>query len=120
MGAIEVSSRDAASMNSALRLAIDGEKLREFCRRWSISELAVFGSALRDDFGPDSDVDFLASFFPEANWSLLDHVRMQDELSEVVGRPVDLLTRSAVEKSRNPIRRRAILESAQVLHVDQS
>ena len=105
-------------MNSALRIPIDAEKVREFCRKWSITELAVFGSVLRDDFRPDSDVDFLASFAPDARWSLLDHVRMQDELAEIVGRHVDLVTRRAIEKSRNPIRRRAILESAQVLHVD--
>jgi predicted nucleotidyltransferase len=105
-------------MNVALPIPIDADKLREFCRKWSITELAVFGSVLRDDFRPDSDVDFLASFAPEARWSLLDHVRMQDELAEIVGRPVDLVTRSAIERSRNPIRRRAILESAQVLHVD--
>jgi len=104
-------------MNSSLRLPIDPEKLRDFCRKWRITELAVFGSVLRDDFRPDSDVDFLAKFDPDARWSLLDHVRMQDELAEIVGRHVDLVTRRAVENSRNPIRRRAILESAQVLHV---
>jgi hypothetical protein len=104
-------------MNATFSLPIDAEKLREFCREWSISELAVFGSILRDDFGPESDVDFLATFAPEARWSLLDHVRMQDELAAIVGRRVDLVTRRAVENSRNHIRRRAILESAQVLHV---
>jgi len=104
-------------MNVSLRLALDADKLRRFCSKWLITELAVFGSVLRDDFGPASDVDFLAAFAPEARWSLLDHVRMQNELSEIVGRDVDLVSRRAVEKSRNPIRQRAILESAQVLHV---
>lgn len=105
-------------MNANLRLPLDAEKLRDFCRKWSITELAVFGSILRNDFKPDSDVDFLATFAPESSRSLLDHVHMQDELAEIVGRRVDLLTRRAIENSRNPIRRRAILESARVLHVD--
>ena len=104
-------------MNASLRLPIDDEKLGEFCRKWRISELAVFGSVLRDDFGPKSDVDFLATFDPASRWSLLDHVRMQEELAEIVGRRIDLVTRPAVEKSKNFIRRRAILESAQVIHV---
>ena len=105
-------------MVASLRLPIDSEKLRDFCRKWLITELAVFGSVLRDDFRPDSDVDFLANFSPDARWNLLDQVKMQNELAEIVGRRVDLLTRAAVEKSRNPIRRRAILESAEVIHVD--
>jgi len=105
-------------MNASLRLPLDSDKLRAFCQKWQVTELAVFGSVLRDDFRPDSDVDFLATFHPQAPWSLLDQVRMQEELAEIVGRRVDLLTQQAVEKSRNPIRRRAIMQSAQVLHVD--
>lgn len=105
-------------MSATLRLPIYIEKLGDFCRKWSITELAVFGSVLRNDFRPDSDVDFLVTFDPTSHWGLLDHIRMQDELAEVVGRRVDLLTRRAVENSRNPIRRRAILESAQVIHAD--
>jgi hypothetical protein len=105
-------------MNSQLPISVNLEKLRAFRQKWSITELAVFGSALRDDFGPESDIDFLVSFALEANWSLLDHIRMQEELAAIVGRRVDLVTRRAVESSRNPIRSRAILESAQVVHVD--
>jgi predicted nucleotidyltransferase len=105
-------------MNATLRLPIDAKKLGEFCRKWMITELAVFGSVLRDDFRPDSDVDFLAEFDPKSHWSLVEHAQMEEELARIVGRRVDLLTRTAVENSRNPIRRRAILESAQVLHAD--
>ena len=104
-------------MNATLRLPLDEKKLGDFCRKWMISELAVFGSVLRDDFGPESDVDFLVSFAQESHWSLFDQIHMQDELSEIVGRPVDFVTREGVESSRNYIRRRAILESAQVLNV---
>lgn len=104
-------------MNATLRIPLDEKKLGEFCHKWMISELAVFGSVLRDDFGPDSDVDFLATFSAGAPWNVLHHVHMEDELSAIVGRPVDLVDRGAVEKARNPFRRRSILESAQVLHV---
>ncbi len=99
-----------------LRLHIDDVRLREFCARWKITELALFGSAVRDDFGPDSDVDVIVSFAAEARWTLFDHVRMRDELTEMFGRSVDLLTRRAVERSPNYLRRREILGSAQVIY----
>ena len=63
-------------------IAIPIERLEEFCRRWRIAELRVFGSALREDFRPDSDLDLLVRFAPEADPSLLDHVAMEEELSE--------------------------------------
>jgi predicted nucleotidyltransferase len=97
-------------------LNVPREKIREFCQRWLISELAMFGSSLRPDFGPDSDVDVLISFTPEAHWTLLDHVRMELELTEIFGRQVDLVSRRAVEQSANVIRRRRILESAETLY----
>ena len=92
------------------------DEIAAFCRRWQVVELALFGSALRDDFGPDSDIDLLVSFDPDARPTLFDVVRMQEELSQVLGRKVDLVTRRAVETSRNYIRRRAILGSAQVVY----
>ena len=87
-----------------------------FCRRWRIQELALFGSALREDFGADSDVDLLVTFTPEAAWSLLDHIQMQTELSELLGRPVDLVSRRAIEGSANPIRKREILTNARTVY----
>ena len=95
---------------------ISKTKLDEFCRRWSITELALFGSALRDDFGAGSDIDLLVTFRPDARWSLLDHTRMERELQHLVGRKVDLVTRRAVERSMNYIRRREILSTAKVLY----
>lgn len=89
--------------------------LRTFCARWRISELSLFGSALRADFGPESDIDLLVSFEPEAGWSLLDHSRMQQELAELLGRSVDLVSRRAVERSANTVRRRSILDTARVI-----
>lgn len=97
-------------------LDIPDAELAAFCRRWKVAELSLFGSALRDDFGPESDIDLLVTFVPEARWSLLDHVRMQEEARILFGREVDLVTRRAVERSPNPIRRRAILESTRRIY----
>ena len=99
------------------RIPIDPERIAEFCRRWKIVELSLFGSAVRDDFGPASDVDLLVSFAPDATWSLLDHVTMEEELSALFKRKVDLVSRRAVERSENWIRRKAILESVQPYYV---
>jgi len=96
---------------------IPRDRTEDFCRRWKIRELAFFGSVLRDDFHGDSDVDVLVTFVSEASWSLLDHVEMQDELAAILGRPVDLVSRRGLERSRNEIRRKAILESAEVFYV---
>lgn len=93
------------------------EALAEFCRRWKIIKLEVFGSVLRDDFGPDSDVDVLVTFDPDARWTLFDLVHAETELSSLVGRPVDLVERGPIEESENWLRRQAILDSAETLYV---
>jgi uncharacterized protein len=98
------------------RIAFDKERIASFCQRWQITELALFGSVLRDDFGPDSDVDVLVRFAPAARHSLFDMVRMQNELEGMLGRRVDLVSRRGIEASRNPLRRQAILESAEVVY----
>jgi len=97
----------------------DLDRIAAFCRRWQIRDLSLFGSALRDDFGPASDVDLLVTFEDGARWSLLDHATMEAELGALFGRRVDLVTRAAVERSANWLRRRAILQSARPLHVAQ-
>jgi predicted nucleotidyltransferase len=98
------------------------DKIADFCRRWKIARLEVFGSVLRDDFRPDSDVDFL--FTPGPGFQR-DKVhgpwmwdRMAEELSGLLGRPVDLLERSRVERMDNWIKRRHILQSALPVYVD--
>jgi uncharacterized protein len=91
------------------------DKIADFCRRWKIARLEVFGSALRDDFGPDSDVDFLYTFAPDAHWGW-DIVTMEEELSELLHRPVDLVSREAAASSRNWIRREQILSSAREIY----
>lgn len=93
------------------RLPIPERAIAEFCRKWQVTEFALFGSVVRDDFRPDSDVDVLVSFAPEMRYSLFDLVEMQDELSAAFGRDVDLVTRRAVERGTNEWRRRSILES---------
>lgn len=93
------------------RVPVPTEAIAAFCRRWQVTEFALFGSVLREDFGPDSDVDVLVAFAPEAQHSLFDLVHMEDELREIFGRPVDLVTRRAVERSTNAWRRQAILGS---------
>ena len=98
------------------RITIPSDRIAIFCKRWRVAELALFGSVVRDDFRPDSDVDVLVSFDPKARRTLFDIVRMQHELSGILGRDVDLVTRAAVEGSRNYIRRKAILESSQVVY----
>lgn len=92
------------------------EEIAAFCERWSVDELALFGSVLRDDFGPHSDIDALIKFASLPTPGLFGIVRMERELAELFGRRVDLLTRPAVENSRNRIRRQAILKDARVIY----
>jgi predicted nucleotidyltransferase len=95
-----------------MRIEVDPRRLRDFCSRWQIRELALFGSALREDFGPDSDLDILVTFAESADWSLLDLVRMERELTELAGREVDLVDRRSIARSANWLRRDEILKSA--------
>ena len=97
-------------------IEIPCDRIADFCRRWRIRELALFGSVLRDDFGPDSDVDVLVSFDPDARWTLFDMVDMQADLEGIFGRKIDLVSRRGVESGRNPIRREAILSSAEAIY----
>lgn len=99
------------------RIKIDADALAQFCQRWGVLELSLFGSVLGDDFRPDSDVDVLVSFAPGSRHSLFDLVSMEEELRTIVGRQVDLVERSAVEQSENYIRRKAILERLEPLYV---
>lgn len=98
------------------RLGITPAQLLAFCQKSRIIELALFGSILRDDFQSDSDVDVLVTFAPEAKVSLLQFIGMEQDLEDLLHRKVDLVQKSAVEKDYNCIRRRAILESYQVLY----
>lgn len=92
------------------------DRLQEFCQRWQVTELALFGSALRDDFRPDSDIDLLVTFAPTSRWGLLAHVQMEQELAQMLDRPVDLLEKAAIQESHNWLRRNEILQTAQVIY----
>ncbi len=98
------------------RIAIPADGIAAFCERWQVTELALFGSVLRDDFGPDSDIDVLVSFDQAARHTLFDLARMEEELKTLFGRGVDLAERAGIETSRNYIRRRAILQSAETVY----
>jgi predicted nucleotidyltransferase len=104
-------------MATLKNIALPQKEIADFCRRWQINELALFSSVLRADFGPDSDLDVLVTFAPEADWSLFDHGRMEEALSQLLNRESDLLSRQAVERSHNKLRRQEILNTAQVLYV---
>ena len=98
-----------------LALSLPTDAIQQFCRRWKITELALFGSVLRPEFRPGSDVDVLVSFADSAAWGLLAHMEMQQELATLLQRPVDLISKRALERSANWVRREAILATAQVV-----
>jgi len=100
-----------------LRIDIPREKIAEFCRKHRVRKLSLFGSALREDFRPDSDVDLLVSFAEDARYSLFDLAALEEELSSILGRKVDLVEREAIEQSENYIRRRHILQSEEPVYV---
>jgi predicted nucleotidyltransferase len=103
---------------SPLAIDIDKDRLRDFCRKWKITEFALFGSATRpEDFRDDSDVDVLVSFAPDAKWDFSAWLDMREELASIFGREVDLAERNGVEQMRNYLRRAAILETAVSLDV---
>jgi len=96
---------------------IPKDEVEGFCKRWNITEFALFGSAAKGQLRPDSDIDILVTFSPDARWTLLDHAQMQEELKELFGRDVDLVSRRGVERSRNALRKREILETAETIYV---
>lgn len=101
---------------STIRIDVPRERIEEFCRRWQITEMALFGSVLRDDFRPDSDVDVLVTFAQEFEPSLSDLLTMEEQLGEMLGRRIDLVRRSLVERNRNYIIRRDILHTARQVY----
>ncbi|HAA27248.1 MAG TPA: DNA polymerase subunit beta [Cyanobacteria bacterium UBA8553] len=98
------------------KIEVSQEAIASFCDRWKITEFALFGSILRDDFRPDSDVDVLVSFAPDAKWSLWDIITMKEELEKLFRREVDLVQKDCL---RNPFRRYEILTTKQVIYAAQ-
>jgi predicted nucleotidyltransferase len=103
-------------IKNKIRIDVPNEKIAEFCQKWKITEFSLFGSVLREDFRPDSDIDVLVTFGEKAKHTLFDLVHMEDELKQIFGRKVDLVSRRGIESSRNYIRRNAILNSAEVIY----
>ena len=97
-------------------IEVSDEALREMCRKWKIRRLELFGSARSGRLGPNSDIDFLAEFDADEQWSLMDLARAQEEFSTLLGRKVDLVDRKNLERSANVIRRDAILNSTEVVY----
>ena len=89
------------------------EQIAAMCRKWKVREMALFGSVLRPDFRPESDVDVLVAFEEDAPWSLWDLFDMREELREIFGREVDLVEQRSLD---NPFRRRSILRTKQVIY----
>ncbi|MBK6764851.1 MAG: nucleotidyltransferase domain-containing protein [bacterium] len=91
-------------------------EIAAFCQKWKITEFSLYGSVLRDDFGPGSDVDVLVTFLPDAPWSTFDVMDMEEELGALLCRKVDIAERSAVRKSRNQLRASRILNSSHTIY----
>ncbi|MEA3350175.1 MAG: nucleotidyltransferase family protein [Chloroflexota bacterium] len=98
------------------QIPLPKKEIAAFCRRWMVVEFALFGSTLRDDFSPNSDIDALVDFSSRSEWSLFEHIQMKQELKTLFGRKVDLITQRALEQSRNDLLRTEILESARVIY----
>ncbi|WNZ26522.1 nucleotidyltransferase family protein [Leptolyngbya sp. NK1-12] len=98
------------------RITASAGQIAEFCQRWKIIEFAFFGSVLRDDFRPDSDIDVLVTFSPDSSWSLFDWVDMKDELEALFGRKVDIADKEGL---KNPYRRQEILRTQQVIYANK-
>ena len=96
-----------------MKIEIPHDGIVQFCHKWKVKELSLFGSVLRDDFRPDSDVDVLVEFELESPWSLFDFVDMMDELKAIFGRKVDLVEKGGL---RNPFRRHSILTTREVVY----
>ncbi len=101
----------------SLQINVPHEAIADFCRRWHIVEFAIFGSALREDFFPDSDVDVMIALEPGVKWSFRQWLEMIHELEVIFGRKVDLVERRQVEQSKNYIRRKHILSHMERVYV---
>lgn len=105
-------------MIKAIKLPM--EKIAGFCHKWQVIEFALFGSVLRDDFRPDSDIDVMVQFHPDAHPTFHTLDQMEAELKTIFDRDIDLITRQGIESSRNYLRRQEILSSAQVIYATGS
>jgi len=101
----------------SLKIEIPQQVVAEFCKKWKIVEFSLFGSVLRDDFRPDSDVDVLVVFEADARWGFEQLVEMTAELESLFGRKVDLVEKRLIEQTENYIRRKHILSNLKSIYV---
>ena len=102
------------------RLKIKPDRLEEICQQWQITELALFGSVLRNDFSDRSDIDILVTFDKSNTITFFDLDILEEQLSRLFNRPVDLVTKKAVEQSHNWIRKQNILDNSRVIYEQRS
>lgn len=95
------------------RIPIPKQEVANICRRYNVAELSLFGSVLREDFRPDSDIDVLIAFLPGKRPTLEAWIALHDELESIFAREVDLVERRLIV---NPFRRHEILTTRRVLH----
>ena len=100
-------------------VVIPDVEIADFCRRWQIVELFLFGSILRPDFGPVSDVDFLVTYAPDKRREPWGHCPEQEEMEALIGRKVDWITRKSVEQGRNPLFRREVFSTAERIYAER-
>jgi predicted nucleotidyltransferase len=103
-------------MSGKIQIMVSKDRIAAFCKKWKITELALFGSVLREDFRPDSDVDVLVTFSPDSDWGVEHLLDMKEELETLFGRTVDLIEKRLVEESRNYIRRKHILSHMEAVY----
>ncbi|MEX5218141.1 MAG: nucleotidyltransferase domain-containing protein [Nitrospira sp.] len=104
-------------MSEKIQIDVPKDQIAAFCRKWKIAELALFGSVLRADFKPESDVDVLVTFSQDGEWDFEQLLEMKDSLQALLGRPVDLVEKRLIEESPNYIRRRHILAHMEPIYV---
>lgn len=97
-------------------ISIPSERVADFCERWQVVELALFGSSQRANFGPESDIDLLVEFDERARHTLFDMGRMERELESLFGREVDLIERASIEQSDNYLRRKSIFQLVETIY----
>ncbi len=99
-----------------INLGVEPKRIAEFCQKWKIINLSLFGSIVRGELQPGSDIDILVTFSNDADWTMFDHFNMEEELSNILGREVDLVNIKALEENQNPIYQREILNSARQIY----
>ena len=99
-----------------INLGVEPEIIADFCQKWKISKLSAFGSIVREELQPESDIDLLVTFSDNADWTMFDHFNMEEELSQILGREVDLVNIKALEENQNPIYQKEIMNSARQIY----